>query len=154
MIAITQIDRRTLVRGGIAGMPMLLFPSGVHAADGEAIAETKYCRVRGSRISGVEIYRGIPYAGGVSGTLRFRSPRPSTALVRPPRRDTTRRAVNPAARRDRRCERADAVGGLPVAYRLNPRSRWQAAPGDGLHHEGDFDPYIVASDDYGKVGVT
>ena len=39
-------------------------------------AETTYGKVRGNRTEGVSIFKGIPYAGQVSGTYRFRRPAP------------------------------------------------------------------------------
>lgn len=40
------------------------------------LAETASGRVRGERIDGVNIFKGIPYAGKVSGERRFRRPAP------------------------------------------------------------------------------
>jgi len=37
-------------------------------------AETAYGKVKGSRIEGVNIFKGVPYAGRVSGDRRFRRP--------------------------------------------------------------------------------
>ncbi|MEZ4898081.1 MAG: carboxylesterase/lipase family protein [Saprospiraceae bacterium] len=39
-------------------------------------AETSFGKVRGTRVAGVNIFKGIPYAGQVSGTHRFRRPAP------------------------------------------------------------------------------
>jgi para-nitrobenzyl esterase len=41
---------------------------------GFAEAETTYGKIRGSREAGVNILKGIPYAGQVSGEHRFRQP--------------------------------------------------------------------------------
>ena len=61
---------------------------------------TTYGRVRGSRLDGVNIFKGIPYAGKVSGDRRFRKPAPLEAwqgirdalelgapAIQPPRRN-------------------------------------------------------------------
>lgn len=40
------------------------------------LGETSHGRIRGQRIRGVNIYKGIPYAGAVSGERRFRGPAP------------------------------------------------------------------------------
>lgn len=37
-------------------------------------AETTYGKLRGCREAGVNIFKGIPYAGRVSGAYRFRQP--------------------------------------------------------------------------------
>jgi para-nitrobenzyl esterase len=39
-------------------------------------AETEYGKIRGIRNQGVNIYKGVPYAGSVSGDRRFREPAP------------------------------------------------------------------------------
>src|SRR5436190_12723426 len=56
----------------------LLLRSPVLGAQGDeyVIAETAYGKVRGARNAGVSIFRGIPYAGRVSGDRRFRRPAP------------------------------------------------------------------------------
>jgi para-nitrobenzyl esterase len=59
-------------RGLIAAAPLLLLPHRAWAAAGETITETEAGKVRGAAIGGVQIYRGIPYAGSVSGANRFR----------------------------------------------------------------------------------
>jgi para-nitrobenzyl esterase len=63
------ITRRTLIG---AAAPMLLLPGRLLAAIGDTIAETEAGKVRGSVVGGVHIYRGIPYAGSVSGANRFK----------------------------------------------------------------------------------
>lgn len=37
-------------------------------------AETTYGKLRGSRAAGVTVFKGVPYAGQVSGQYRFRRP--------------------------------------------------------------------------------
>ena len=58
--------------------PALLLRSRFGGARGDeyVIAETAYGKVRGARDAGVSIFRGIPYAGRVSGDRRFRRPAP------------------------------------------------------------------------------
>lgn len=64
-----EITRRGLIA---AAAPILLFPSRTLAAIGDVVAETEGGKVRGSVAGGVQIYRGIPYAGSVSGPNRFK----------------------------------------------------------------------------------
>ena len=72
------IDRRHLLRTSVIGVPFLILPHRSMAATGEPIAETDMGRVRGTRIEGVDIFRGVPYGGSVSGANRFRAPPPVT----------------------------------------------------------------------------
>jgi len=44
--------------------------------DDYVVAETRHGKVRGVREAGVSVFRGIPYAGRVSGDRRFRRPAP------------------------------------------------------------------------------
>ncbi|PHN06827.1 carboxylesterase/lipase family protein [Flavilitoribacter nigricans] len=55
-----------------------LLPTGARplTANDFVDAETAYGKVRGTRTNGVNIFRGIPYAGKVSGERRFRRPAP------------------------------------------------------------------------------
>src|SRR5690554_6792589 len=39
-------------------------------------ADTAYGRIRGQRVDGVNIFKGVPYGGKVSGERRFRRPSP------------------------------------------------------------------------------
>lgn len=64
-----EITRRSLIG---AAAPMLFLPGrGLARANGP-ITDTEAGRVRGSVAGGVQIYRGIPYAGSVSGKNRFK----------------------------------------------------------------------------------
>jgi para-nitrobenzyl esterase len=51
--------------------------SGAPRTDGALIADLAEGAVRGIRRRGVRIWRGIPYAAGPAGELRYRAPRPS-----------------------------------------------------------------------------
>ena len=42
--------------------------------DDYVVADTSHGKVRGSRVEGVNIFKGIPYAGKISGDRRFRRP--------------------------------------------------------------------------------
>ena len=53
--------------------------AGVQPQDGSyVIAETTFGKVRGLREQGVNCFKGIPYAGSVSGKHRFGRPAPLT----------------------------------------------------------------------------
>ncbi len=56
----------------------VVHPQALFAQDkpDEVLTETTYGRLRGSRIRGVNMFKGIPYAGSVSGEHRFRTPAP------------------------------------------------------------------------------
>ena len=74
----TRISRRQFVSStflaasGIAGAASFAFASG----DDGIVVETAYGKLRGAREAGVSVFRGVPYAGRVSGDRRFRRPAP------------------------------------------------------------------------------
>src|SRR5215212_1750370 len=83
---VTFISRReflastSVATAGILGVSSSLLALGrrggrVRHAD-SVIAETAHGKVRGARDAGVSIFRGIAYAGRVSGDRRFRRPAP------------------------------------------------------------------------------
>ncbi|MBN1388063.1 MAG: carboxylesterase/lipase family protein [Bacteroidales bacterium] len=74
-----RISRRHFIYKSVVGTgSLLLFPhfsSPAFRDTGEYIVtDTEYGKLRGIRESGVNIFRGIPYAGYVSGNRRFRWP--------------------------------------------------------------------------------
>jgi para-nitrobenzyl esterase len=62
--------------GGVAGLSRSAYPRGIDRAYADVVVETAYGKVLGGSESGVSIFRGIPYAGRVSGDRRFRRPAP------------------------------------------------------------------------------
>lgn len=73
------INRLSLTTAGTAAFSGLAYSSGnVFSAFGGAeefvTAECAYGKLRGMRQEGVNIFKGIPYAGTVSGERRFRRP--------------------------------------------------------------------------------
>ncbi|WP_232491783.1 carboxylesterase/lipase family protein [Novosphingobium kaempferiae] len=66
--------RRRSLLSAAAGLPFLLHSGSLLAAgDAGPIVETTAGRVRGLRQNGCAVFRGVPYAGGVSGRNRFRA---------------------------------------------------------------------------------
>lgn len=73
------INRMSFVTAGLT-----LFTKGTYSSNRHfsrvqesvefIIAETAYGKLRGVRIDGVNIYKGVPYAGSVSGLNRFKRP--------------------------------------------------------------------------------
>ncbi len=64
---------------GVFGLSQLgykPFPGTLLDKDTYVHAETTHGKLRGIRIDGVNIYKGIPYAGSISGDRRFRRPAP------------------------------------------------------------------------------
>lgn len=59
---------------GFVALPRLLRPREIWAAEEEVVVETTYGKIRGIREQGVSIFKGVPYAGRVSGDRRFRRP--------------------------------------------------------------------------------
>jgi para-nitrobenzyl esterase len=70
------LNRRHVLTGISLGASLLFLPRTTRAEEEHPIAETAAGRVRGTSTDGVEIYRGIPYAGDASGTHRFGPPPP------------------------------------------------------------------------------
>jgi para-nitrobenzyl esterase len=75
------ISRKQFLRRSAIGMGSVLVFSGLNFPSSEpaeeyVIAKTAYGKVRGIREKGVNIFKGIPYAGLVSGDRRFGRPAP------------------------------------------------------------------------------
>jgi len=70
----TQMKRRELILGASASLTAMALgrPMRAQTAQGFVVAKTRHGKLRGVRTDGVEIYRGVPYAGPVSGTNRFK----------------------------------------------------------------------------------
>lgn len=78
--------RQFLNRVSAAGSAVMAFSAMGYALPGSlagifkqqdyAVAETSHGKIRGVRSEGVNIYKGIPYAGRISGDRRFRRPAP------------------------------------------------------------------------------
>lgn len=76
----STIDRRKFL-GSISLMTVAAtMPAFVHSAikrpEEYITAETSYGKIKGLRLDGVNIFKGVPYAGRVSGDRRFRRPAP------------------------------------------------------------------------------
>ena len=82
------LDRRTLLWGGAALGIAGVARAGRAAATEDCFTEVSQGRLRGIRGAGVDVYRGIPYAGSVSGSNRFKAAPPPTAWAGT--RDATR----------------------------------------------------------------
>jgi para-nitrobenzyl esterase len=76
-----KISRKQFLQRSAMGMgSVLLFQgwglSACSETDGYVTANTSYGKIRGIRERGVNIFKGIPYAGRVSGDRRFNRPAP------------------------------------------------------------------------------
>jgi len=72
-------NRRHFLRLTATGVAASAFVSNkllasVYDSKSEAIANTAYGQVKGARVNGVSMFKGVPYAGKVSGERRFLSP--------------------------------------------------------------------------------
>jgi para-nitrobenzyl esterase len=70
-----MITRRTLLGTAIGGGLVLGNAGGVFAAD-DAVATTRYGKVRGAKSDGINVFKGIPYGASTGGAARFRPPKP------------------------------------------------------------------------------
>ena len=61
---------------GAIGLARVAFAAGPGGRDDTVVVETAFGKLRGVRDAGVSIFRGVPYAGRVSGDRRFRRPAP------------------------------------------------------------------------------
>jgi len=86
----TDISRRQFLTAaslaaGAASMPRILraqdtfIGASRRGADDFVVVETAFGKVRGTRDAGLSVFKGIPYAGSVSGDHRFRRPAPLEA---------------------------------------------------------------------------
>ena len=79
-----SISRKQFLRQSAYGLGSVMLFSGfgftsVKTDDEFVVAETAFGKVRGKRERGVNIFKGIPYGGSVSGVHRFARP----ALLEP-----------------------------------------------------------------------
>jgi para-nitrobenzyl esterase len=72
------INRISLSLAGATLLSEFSYPAGnlLKIRQEYTDAETAYGKIRGTRIEGVNIFKGVPYAGKVSGDRRFRRPAP------------------------------------------------------------------------------
>jgi para-nitrobenzyl esterase len=73
------LSSATIATAGMIGAPRLFAVNGRRTErmfEEFVVADTAYGKVRGVRESDVSIFKGIPYAGRVSGDRRFRRPAP------------------------------------------------------------------------------
>ena len=78
----TDLSRRQFLTSASIAAGVVVFPRlGVFGSrashlrvDDYVVAETRYGKVRGASQAGVSVFKGIPYAGRVSGDRRFRRP--------------------------------------------------------------------------------
>jgi para-nitrobenzyl esterase len=69
------IDRRLAIAVGLAAGFTLATPAILRAQDaGDTLAECAQGKLRGIRTAGLSIFKGIAYAGSVSGAGRFKAP--------------------------------------------------------------------------------
>lgn len=72
-----RYNRRKFLSTASAASALFVLPNLVYSsfAIGDYIqVETSYGRIKGIRDNGVNIFKGVPYAGQVSGERRFRAP--------------------------------------------------------------------------------
>ena len=75
MAAFIHPNRRSTLKGVLSAGAKLGAPSILRAQDmGEALAESAQGKLRGVRSLGLSTFKGIPYAGSVSGPGRFKAP--------------------------------------------------------------------------------
>ena len=71
------INRRAfLTQASLTTAGIGLLSSNSFFADEFVLADTNYGKIKGQRIDGVSIFKGVPYAGSTSGERRFRRPGP------------------------------------------------------------------------------
>jgi para-nitrobenzyl esterase len=73
------VTRMSLAAAATVVLPKFIYSSGSFQAEEYVTIEIRHGKIRGIRSEGVNIFKGIPYAGRISGDRRFRSP----ALLEP-----------------------------------------------------------------------
>jgi para-nitrobenzyl esterase len=73
------VTRISLASAATAVLPKSLYSSWYQNSEEYVTVEISHGKIRGVRTEGVNIYRGIPYAGRISGDRRFRRPAPLEA---------------------------------------------------------------------------
>jgi len=73
------ILKSSLASAGVMVLSRSTFPFKNTRRTNYIVTDTSYGKIRGIRENGVNIYKGIPYAGKVSGDRRFRRPAPLEA---------------------------------------------------------------------------
>jgi para-nitrobenzyl esterase len=68
------VTRMSLAAAATVAMPKSFYSSGFTKAEEYVTAETDHGKIRGIRTGGVNIFKGIPYAGRISGDRRFLRP--------------------------------------------------------------------------------
>ena len=70
------VTRMSLAAAATVVLPKFVYSSGSFQAEEYVTIEIRHGKIRGIRSEGVNIFKGIPYAGRISGDRRFRSPAP------------------------------------------------------------------------------
>ena len=75
----TTIDRRTLLQSAVMGAlaTMITRPLFATASLGTPLVETAAGQLQGTRVNGVNVFKGIQYGAPTSGAARFKAPRPA-----------------------------------------------------------------------------
>ena len=74
MRAFIRPNRRSTIKGVFSAGAILAAPAILRAQDmGEALAESAQGKLRRVRSPGLSTFKGIPYAGSVSGPDRFKA---------------------------------------------------------------------------------
>ncbi len=117
---------------GLAAAAAVMLSS---AARAEPTAKLDAGVVQGAAAGDLLVFKGIPYAAGTGGALRWRAPQPVAAWTGLRPRDSLRRSLPPAAPQRRRLGPGRAAErGLPVPQRLAPgQGRKGRRRGHGVH---------------------
>lgn len=73
------VTRMSLATAASVILPKFVYSTGYFVSEEYVTVEIGHGKLRGIRAEGVNVFRGIPYAGRISGDRRFRSPAPLEA---------------------------------------------------------------------------